>query len=63
VEGTGISRASAASRQEHLPRVTGRTEASAGALAKMKELKQLREQDLISADEYEKKRARILKDL
>lgn len=41
----------------HQQRLTG------GAVAKMKELKELREADLISEEEYEKKRAKILEDL
>jgi hypothetical protein len=56
-------RDSAGARREQLEGLAGKMKASRGAVAKMKELKELRQADLISEAEYEKKRAEILKDL
>lgn len=54
---------SVAADQEAVERLAHKTRAEADALARMKELKELRAADTISEAEYEKKRAEILKDL
>lgn len=63
VEQSKKLRGSLADDQERAERLASRTEGASQALARLKELKDLRQADLISEAEYEKKRREILKDL
>jgi len=50
-------------REQRLAQIENKSESSRDALEKMKELKRLREANLISEAEYQSKRAEILKEL
>ena len=59
----GLRSSAGGSSQTDFAQLTGKSRSSGDALSRMKELKELRQANLISEVEYEQKRAEILKEL